>query len=211
MAVAISTSCGNPALAQGPAGAASLNDLVLAWIQGNYATPLFCKIDGKPQRGLRRILIEGGSGRSQPAVGLVRFVDLEAEAASRCFTEIGGSTPNITGELVVRHPATKRRDTAAHDFKLELRRSRGFELGIVSGHLLVSEVGVAAATERLDLRGGKMRIHLLRASSDGMRLLETLPSPRKVWLEFETRKGRLLTFAASLAKPHQDKSRPSAR
>jgi DNA-directed RNA polymerase specialized sigma24 family protein len=34
-----------------------LNHLVLSWIQGNYATPLVCKIDGASQRGLRRILI----------------------------------------------------------------------------------------------------------------------------------------------------------
>lgn len=198
---ALAISYGHPAWAQLP-GATSLNDLVLAWMQGNYATPLYCKIDGKAQRGLRRILIETDSRKSQSGQALVRFVDLEAEDASRCFTEIGGSSPNITGELVVRHPTTKLRDTAMRDFKVELRRRRGYELEIVSGRLLVSEIGVAAAAaESLDFRGGKMRIHLLRPNSDGIRLLETLPSPRKVRLEFETRKGRTLSFAASLAKP----------
>jgi hypothetical protein len=209
--IALSSFYGHPAWAQLP-GATSLNDLVLAWMQGNYATPLYCKIDGKAQRGLRRILIERDSRKSQPAQALVRFVDLEAEDAARCFTEIGGSSPNITGELVVQHPTTKLRDTALRDFKVELRRRRGYELEIVSGRLLVSEIGVtAAAAESLDFRGGTMRIHLLRPSSDGIRLLEALPSPRKVRLEFETRKGRTLSFAASLAKPQGAISAPGTR
>ena len=186
---------------------ASLNDLVLIWIQGNYASPLICKIDGRAQRGLRRILIEPETGVTRPAEGIIRFVDLELEAgtASRCFTEIGGRTPNITGELAVRHPNTKRRDTAVRDFKAELRRKRGFELDIVKGRLQLSEVGAdPPVTESLDFRGGKLRIHLLRQGSDSLRLLKDLPSPRKLVLEFEARDGRTLSFPASLAKPKAD-------
>lgn len=185
----------------------SLNDLVLIWIQGNYASPLICKIDGRAQRGLRRILIEPGFGRALPAEGTIRFVDLELEdgSASRCFTEIGGSTPNITGELRVRHPNTKPRDTAVRDFKAELRRKRGFELDIVKGRLQLSEVGAdPPVTESLDFRGGKLRIHLLRQGSDALRLLKALPSPRKLLLEFEARDGRTFSFPASLAKPKTD-------
>jgi hypothetical protein len=185
----------------------SLNDLVLIWIQGNYASPLVCTIDGRAQRGLRRILIEPADGNAKArkgkhGEGTVRFVDLEVETASRCFSELGGRTPNITGQLSVRHPVTKRRDTAIRDFKAELRRKRGFELDIVKGRLQVSEVGAASPqTESLDFRGGKLRIHLLRPGSDSLRLLKDLPSPRKLMLEIETRAGRKLSFPASLAKP----------
>ncbi len=192
-------------------GVASLNDLVLDWVRGDYASPLICKIDGKPQRGLRRIVIEPGGKKSQPAQGRVRFVDLEAEPATRCFTEIGGTSPNITGELAVRHAITKQRDTAFRDFKVGLRRERGYELDIVSGQLLLTEVGAGSVTpESLDFRGGKMRIHLLRSGTDAVRLLKDLPSPRKVMLEFETRTGRTLSFAASLARP-KGAVRPSGR
>lgn len=203
MAIALSGLAADPSGAQAP-GAMSLNDFVLAWMQGNYATPLYCKIDGESQRGLRRILIGAGSKKSLPRDGVVRFVDLEAESATRCFTEIGGSSPNITGELVVRHPTIKIRDTAMRDFKSELRRMRGFELDIISGELLVSEIGTdSTPAESLEFRGGKMRVHVLRPGSDGMRLLQSLPSPRKVKLEFETRTGRIFSFPASLAKPRE--------
>ncbi|MBW2295564.1 MAG: hypothetical protein JRG89_21465 [Deltaproteobacteria bacterium] len=208
IAIALSVGHADRVWAQAP-GAMSLNDLVVAWIQGNYATPLFCKIDGEAQRGLRRILIETRPSKSPPREALVRFVDLEAEEATRCFTEIGGSSPNITGELVVRHPTIKPRDTAMRDFKAELRRKRGYDLEIISGRLLVSEVGVEAkAPESLDFRGGQMRVRLLRPGSDGVRLLESLPSPRKVTLEFETRTGRVFSFPASLARPREPGGMP---
>lgn len=201
LALALSMTAGTPARAQGPAPD-SLNDLVLSWIQGNYASPLICRIDGRAERGLRRILIEPGSSKSHPAKGSIRFVDLEAAGAARCFTEIGGATPNITGELWVRHPVTKRRATAARDFKAELRRKRGFELDIVEGRLQLTEIGAdPPRTESLDFRGGKLRMHVLRQGSDGLRLLKDLPSPRKLMLEIETRTGRKFSFPVSLAKP----------
>ena len=197
----------------------SVNEFVLLWIQGNYASPLVCKIGDRAQRGLRRILIEAGSvnvkpGSAEPAVGVVRFVDLEVQGASRCSSEVGGSTPNITGELRVRHPITRLRDTALRDFEAELRRKYGFELEIVKGSLLLSEVGAhPPRVESLDFRGGKLRVHLLRRGSDGLRLLEDLPSPRKLMLEFTTRAGRTLSFPSSLAKPKSSLrgDRPSRR
>ncbi|MCP5039409.1 MAG: hypothetical protein GY944_00180 [bacterium] len=182
-------------------GGASLNELVIEWMRGNYASPLVCMIDGKPQRGLRRILAQRAPRERQHSRGVVRFVDLEAENATRCFTEIGGPTPNITGELEVRHPVTKRRDTAMRDFKTELKRKRGFELDIVSGRLELVMIGGDREPETLELRGGKLRIHLLRTGSDAMRLLQDLPSPRKVVIEIESKSGRVLSFPASLAKP----------
>ena len=197
----ISLVLGGMAAAQ-PAGDVSLNHLVLGWMQGNYATPLVCKIDGASRRGLRRILIAPPDDKKKTPESVVRFNDLEAETATRCFTEIGGDTPNITGELVVRHPVTKLRETAPRDFKLELRRKRGFDLDIVRGELVMQTVGLdAAPTEPVDFRGGKLGIHILRSGADGLRLLQDLPSPRKVRLEFVTRGGDTYSFAAALSKP----------
>jgi hypothetical protein len=207
---ASTTLCAHRSIAQAP-GAVSLNDLVVTWMQGNYATPLYCKIDGETQRGLRRILIDVPAGKTPPRTGRVQFVDLEAQSATRCFTEIGGDAPNITGELIVRHPTIKPRDTVKRDFKSELRRKRGFELEIRSGRLLVNEIKVeSSAPESVDFGGGKMRVHLLREGSDGRRVLEGLPSPRKVNLEFETSNGRKFSFPASLSKAQTSSGTSSA-
>jgi len=59
----------------------------------------------------------------------------------------------------------------------------------------------AAPTERVDFRGGMVGIHILRSGADGLRLLQDLPSPRKVRLEFVTRGGDTYSFAAALSKP----------
>ena len=202
IAVSLFAAClgaGGHALAQ-PSESESLNYLVLSWIQGNYATPLVCKIEDASVRGLRRILIDPPDEKKQAPQAAIRFIDLEVEEATRCFTDLGGDTPNIIGQLVVRHPITKLRATARRDFKLELRRKRGFDLDIVSGSLAFEDVGPdAAPPSTIDFRGGKFRIHILRQGSDGLRLLSDLPSPRKVLLEFETRDGRLHSFAASLS------------
>jgi len=190
-----------PAAAEVP-GSLSMNDMVLSWMRGNYASPIVCKMAGGVHRGLRRILIDAGPKSTRPAVDLVRFVDLEAEAAERCFTEIGGSTPNIIGELQVRHPTHRPRDTAVRDFKVALKREHGFDVDIVSGRLTIRAVGPsAAAAEVIDFRAGSLRLHLLREGSDGLRLLKDLPSPRQALLEIETRKGRKFSFPVSLSKP----------
>lgn len=193
-----------------PAGV-SLNDLVIEWMSGEYATPLLCTLDGEPKRGLRRILITPARRRTQYREAIVRFADLEAGGAVRCFSEIGGHAPNIIGDLTVRHPTTRARDSAMRDFKAELKRKRGFELDIVSGRLEMTKVGGAGAGETLDLRGGKLRIHILRNGSDAMRLLQDLPSPRKVMIEVESSVGRRLAFPASLARPRKDRGRTPGR
>ena len=130
-----------PADAQAPQRF-SMNALALDWLRGNYASPVVCRIAGGVHRGLRRILIEPGPKATRPAVGVVQFVDLEVGDAERCFTEIGGATPNITGELKIRHPANRPRDTAMRDFKVEIKRRRGFDFDIISGRLAFQQVGV---------------------------------------------------------------------
>jgi hypothetical protein len=190
---------------------ASLNDLVLSWLHGNYATPIVCTLDGQPRRGLRRILIEPAPPNHRNREATLRFVDLGAAEATRCFTEIGGDTPNIMGTLVVRHPTTRVRPTAMRDFKIELKRKRGFELDIVSGTLDLEPVGKGAQGETLDMRGGHLRVHILRKGEDGLLVLQDLPSPRKVRLEVESRDGQRLSFPASLARPDAAKGRPRPR
>lgn len=199
-----------PAFSQPAPPAASLNDFVIEWIQGNYATPLVCTFGGQPRRGLRRVLIEPRAREGRHREATVRFVDLEAQEASRCFTELSGVAPNITGALVVRHPIIRVRPTALRDFKSELKRKRGFELDIVTGTLDVTAVGSDAAPESRPLRGGKLRIHILRQGDDGLRVLQDLPSPRKVRLEIESREGEVISFPASLARPDAPR-RPGAR
>jgi hypothetical protein len=180
----------------------SLNDLALDWSRGNYATPIVCKIQGGLHRALRRILIDPGPKSIRPHVDIVRFVDLEVADAERCFTEIGGATPNMIGELKIRHPSNMPRDTAMRDFKGELKRRRGFVLDIVSGKLQVAEVGPdAQQAESVDFRGGEFRLHLLREGTDALKLLKDLPSPRQAMLEIETRAGRKFSFPVSLSKP----------
>jgi len=199
-----------PLQAQAPPGDASLNDLVIEWLQGNYATPVVCTFDGASRRGLRRVLIAPAARRGRLREATVRFVDLEAEGASRCISELDGPVPNITGSMVVRHPTQRPRPTAMRDFKTELKRKRGFELDVVSGQLELQAVGSQAPSETLDLSGGHLRIHVLRKGDDGLRVLQDLPSPRQVRIEFEAGDGRVISFPASLARPG-DRRRPGPR
>lgn len=200
----------SPAQAQSP-HRFSMNDLTLDWLRGNYATPVVCRIAGGVHRGLRRILIVRGPKAVRPPVSIVRFVDLEVDDAERCFTEIGGATPNIFGELRIRHAANRPRDTAMRDFKVAIKRERGFDFDIISGKLEFRDVGLAAQPgESIDFRGGSLGLHQLREGSDGLRLLKDLPSPRQALLEIETRDGRRYSFPVSMSKPKPD-TRPGAR
>ncbi|MBC8341481.1 MAG: hypothetical protein H8E63_07470, partial [Proteobacteria bacterium] len=131
-----------------PAGDVSLNHLVLGWMQGNYATPLVCKIDGASRRGLRRILIAPPDDKKKTPESVVRFNDLEAETATRCFTEIGGDTPNIMGELVVREPVTQRREKAPRELKHEKGGRRGFERDNGRGEMGKQKGGGGEGAER---------------------------------------------------------------
>ena len=172
-----------------------MGELALDWAQGRFATPLICRFDGKPVRGLRRILILPGPAQVRPRVAKVVFVDLEVDDASRCFSELGGDTPNIIGSLQIRLPGNRRGDTVQRDFRAQLRRKRGFDFDIVAGGLKIRPVvqPMRAAAVR-DFRGGRVSLHELEPGSDRGRLLAQFASPRKLLLELSARDGTKFSF-----------------
>ncbi len=155
-------------LGSAPVGAQSgfqpdLNQLALHWALGRYVSPLHCEFSGVPRRGIRRVAITPGAEQRIPPVGRLLFVDVDAGEASRCFTELEPSVPNVTGSLEIRLPGASRRDTASRDFSATLRREGGFEFDIVSGRLAFQQIGPESPPARLiDFSGGKARLHRIR-------------------------------------------------
>ncbi len=178
----------------------SLNDLAIDFAQGEYISPLVCKIDGRPMRGLRRVVIEPGPATARPPVARIRFVDLEPEDASRCFNELGQSEPNLIGSVDIRHSMTKIRDTVFRDLKAHMRRKKGFDFQIVSGELRVEEVRDGPdSSEILDFQGGAARIYLVRPGSDAARLLADFRGKRKLTLVLEDSAGHVFRLPLSMS------------
>ncbi len=189
-----------PVLAQ--TDRSSLNDLALNWIQGEYVSPLICTIDGSPARGLRRLEIETSRSSGEAARGRIRFIDIEADEATRCVSELGSRAPNLIGAIEIRNISTKPRATAKRDFRSELKRNKGFDFNIVAGSLQVAEVREGEdPTEDLNFRGGSVRIHLIRRGSDASRLLADVPSRRKILLEIKGPSGFDLRLPLAMADP----------
>ena len=175
----------------GPEG--DLNQLALQWATGRYASPLVCEFDDTPRRGLRRVVITSGPPHIRPAIDRIVFVDLDAAAASRCFTDLGQSVANVLGSIEIRLSGHSRPDTAAREFTIALRREHGFEFDIITGTLRFEEVGPDAPPPRtIDFAGGKARIHLVKPGSDLARLLKDFPGVRKLLLELEAEAGERL-------------------
>lgn len=176
-------------------GEATVADMALDWSRGRYATPLICELDGKLVRGLRRVLITPGPSHERPRVNRIVFVDLEVETASRCFAELAGDVPNVTGSVEIQLPSTRRRDTARRDFREALRRKGGFEFHISSGGLKLQPVTQPPSSARgVDFRGGRASLVILAEGSDEARLLAAFPSPRKLMLELSAKDGTKLSF-----------------
>lgn len=170
-----------------------MNALVLDWLRGRYASPLLCEIEGESARGLRRLLIAPGPRHVRPPVGKLLFVDMDVGGATRCFTELGASAPNIVGNLHLRHPTRDRPDTAQRDFDSEMRRKGGFDLEISEGKLRIAEVGPEAAEARVvDFRSGKASVRMVAPGTDAQRVLLDFKSPRKVELKLEARDGTIV-------------------
>lgn len=191
-----------PAQAQSPR--LSLNDLALDWIRGEYASPLLCSINGKPERGIRRIEIEPLPSSQAATRGRIRFLDIEADEATRCFTELGALAPNLLGEIEIRNVSTKPRATARRDFKAELRRNKGFEFDIVDGQLTVVEVRAGDdRIEEVDLKGGHVRVALIRRGSDTARVLAGLGNRRHLLLEIKGPSGFEIRLPLAMSNPEQ--------
>ena len=189
-----------PGASQAPA--LRLSDLALKWSLGSFASPLICELEGRPVRGLRRIEITSGPVRIQPPVNRIRFVDLEVQDASRCFTELAGDTPNVTGSLHIRLPGSHTPDAAQREFRESLRRRRGFEFEISKGILQIQEVTRPAPAPRaVDFSRGRARLSELPDGSDAARLLAPFRSPRKLLLQLEARDGTTLSFSLYLSSP----------
>lgn len=175
--------------AQGP----DLNALVLDWARGRYASPLHCELEGRPVRGLRRLLVTPGPRDVRPPVDVIVFVKLEVDDASRCFTELESEVPNLWGRVQIRVPGTPHPDTATRDFQVQIRRKGGFDFEIPAGQLLVQPIGdEGGAPRRMDFRGGRARMSEVKPGTDAFRLLDDMPPGRFVLLELETRDGERL-------------------
>ncbi len=190
----------SPASAQDPG--VTLADLALQWSAGHFASPLICQLDGEPLRGLRRVVIDPAPARVQPPANRIRFVDLEVEDASRCFTELAGDTPNVMGSLLIRLPGRHRVETAQRDFRESLRRTRGFEFGIAGGVLRIQPVTQPPSPVRaVDFTGGSAKLSEVREGSDIARLLAPFGSPRELLLEVAARDGTELSVPLYLSPP----------
>jgi len=182
--------------AQGP----GLNELVLDWARGRYASPLICEIEGEPVRGLRRVLVTPGPRQVRPPVGSIVFVRMTVDEATRCFTDLGESAPNITGRVQIRLPGTSHHpDTARRDFASRLRRERGFDFDVPAGRLRLQEVGADPGEAReVDFEGGSARLSLVAPGSDAERLLGGLPDVRRLLLELESPDGTTVRLPLAL-------------
>jgi hypothetical protein len=183
-------------LAAAPAaGETDLNDLALDWARGSFAAPLLCEIDGTPRRVARRVLVAPGRADAQPRVDRIRFHRLGVEKASRCFDAFGVDQREVAGVLLVTLPGTSRPDFARREFALALRRDQGFAFSIQSGSLRLEPVAAGGPPgEDVDFSGGTAWLRLVTPGTDTARLLQDIPSPRKLVLELEAPGGRRLSF-----------------
>jgi hypothetical protein len=170
---------------------ASLQELAIDWVRGSFGSPLLCQIDGEPVRGMRRLNVTPGSRHARVPEARIIFVGMEVENATRCFTDLAKSVPDITGSLRMRFPGAERRDSSVRDFKAILRREGGVEFEIASGVLHLREIA-GGENRDLDFRGGKARFLSLRPGSDVERVLSSVKSPRKLDLILSTRDGATL-------------------
>lgn len=181
----------------------SLSEASLRWAEGDFGSPLICRIDGRPVRGLRRISIAPDPRRKRPLTHRISFTDLEIEDATRCFTELAGEVPNIVGWVQIRLPGRHRPDTGQRDFREAMRRKRGFEYEIIGGVLAIQTVAQPLeAPRRVSFVGGKATLRKMQRGSDSARLLAGFETPRKLLLELEAKDGgEKLSFPLYVPKP----------
>jgi hypothetical protein len=167
-----------------------LNDLVIDWARGTFASPILCEVEGKTVRAIRRVVITPTLAGDRRGVATVQFIDMKPDQATRCFTSTGQSVPNILGKLQLRVEGTPHPDTARRDFKHTLKKERGFELKVVQGVLRIQEVSQPPTEPRtVNFRSGHARLGMVLPATDADRELADFPSRRKVLLELQAKSG----------------------
>lgn len=181
IAVALPARAGEPDLAR----------LALQWVRGDYRAPLLCEFEGRPHRGLRRVRIAPGPPSAARPSDRILFFDLEAEQATRCFSDLGSEEPNLVGTLEISFPGPSRPDTARRDFDAALRRSGGFSFRVERGRLRVEPIGAGSDGAReVDFAGGSATISRVERGSDAARRLGEIPGRRRLRLVLEADETR---------------------
>jgi len=174
--------------------APSLGDTVTIWARGNWASPVYCRIDGETVRGIRRVLIDPARNPLPGRTELeLRFVDMQVDEAERCFDLVGSELPNLVGKLQLRFNGTSHPETVERDFQRALRRDRGFAFEVVRGRLRVEPVEPGEDGGRVeDFAGREAWLRRPAPASDSERALADFRSPRKLELELQTPGGETL-------------------
>jgi hypothetical protein len=169
----------------------TLGEMATEWARGNWASPVYCRIDGETVRGIRRVLIEPAKNPIPGRIELeVRFIDMQVENAERCFDLVGTEVPNLVGKMQLRFIGTSHPETVERDFERALRRDRGFEFDVVRGRLRVEIVGPGENRDRVqDVARSTAWIRRPAPASDADRALAEFRSPRKLELELIVEDG----------------------
>ena len=183
-----------PASAQ-PPQSIDLNFLAIEWSRGTYGSPLLCEVEGNTVRAIRRLLIAPEAGSDRGPVNRIQFPDPEARGATRCFSELGGDEPLVSGTLLISLPGRSRPDTASYDLESTLKREGGFDFDVREGTLAVRGWGPGSETPAtVDFAGGVAKLHQVKPGSDAERLLRDFSSKRKLSLVLEAKDGTVLRF-----------------
>lgn len=194
------------ALAAPPAAAAGsepdLVDFVFAWLRGGWRSPLLCTFEGQPIQGIRRVVITPGPPQSERRVTRIAFSALEAQAAERCRSPLGGEAPNVVGSVLVTYTQKRQHsDTPRRDFNLLLREGH-IDLEVVRGRLRMGSAQLAPAElPEVDFSGGHAEVGEIEKNSDAARLLVDFGSQRKLWLALEAPDGTRLELPLVLFEP----------
>ena len=177
------------------AGTPSLDELIIEWSRGRYASPVFCELGSGLVRGIRRIVIKPESHPARRPTLSVQLIDMRPEDATRCVNSVGRGIPNAIGRLRLTRVDRPHPETGSRDFKQGLRKDRGFDFRIASGVLKLQDVTEEPSEPRIvDFVGGAGRIGLVLPATDGQRELADFQSPRKRLLTLESPGGETLVF-----------------
>ena len=170
-----------------------LNALIVNWAMGHYASPVMCEIEGQLVRGIRRVILKPRVEFRRPVSLEVHFIDLRPDSATRCVNSVGKPQPNILGKVWLRLPGKPHPETAARDFKRQLKRDKVFELDIVEGRLKLHAIGPNPQEPRVELfRGGEATLGPVMPATDAARELAMFKSQQKILLRLESASGVVL-------------------